>query len=153
VIAALLPLAFVTGLMGPYMSPIPINASMGMLISLAVAFVLTPWASYLALRHVKPHHAETTPLEQTRWFALFHANLGPFLNADKGRRRRGILFVVILALIVASVSLVGVKWVVLKMLPFDNKSEFQVVVDMHGDQPGADGAGARRSGGLHRPGP
>jgi multidrug efflux pump subunit AcrB len=64
VIAALLPMAFVTGLMGPYMSPIPINASMGMLISLAVAFVLTPWASYLALRHVKHHHAETTPLSR-----------------------------------------------------------------------------------------
>jgi hypothetical protein len=62
--------------------PVPINASMGMLFSLAVAFVLTPWASYLALRHVKPHHAETMSLEQTRWFALFNANLGPFLNAD-----------------------------------------------------------------------
>ncbi|GAB6043533.1 efflux RND transporter permease subunit [Endothiovibrio diazotrophicus] len=128
VIAALLPMAFVTGLMGPYMSPIPINASIGMLISLAVAYVLTPWLTYKMVRNAPAHHAEESaggPL-----YGLFRRGLGPFLRGREGRRKRAILWTVIGALIVASVGLVVVEVVVLKMLPFDNKSEFQVVVDM-----------------------
>jgi multidrug efflux pump subunit AcrB len=127
VIAALLPMAFVTGLMGPYMSPIPINASMGMLISLAIAFTVTPW---LALRLLKAsHHAEA---RSERLDRLFNRVLGPFIAS--GKRRRQLLYAV-LALIVLSVSLAGVKLVILKMLPFDNKSEFQVVVDMPAGMP------------------
>ncbi len=128
VIAALLPMAFVTGLMGPYMSPIPINASMGMLISLAVAFVVTPWLTLKAFGEQPKvhHHEEGTP----GLYPLFNKLMRPFLGEHQGRGKRWGLFAVILVLIGLSVSLAMVKLVVLKMLPFDNKSEFQVVVDM-----------------------
>jgi multidrug efflux pump subunit AcrB len=127
VIAALLPMAFVTGLMGPYMSPIPINASMGMLISLAVAFVVTPW---LALRFSAPHHANVHDENDTALARFFRVRLAPFLNGAHGKQARKKLWLWILGGLFLSVALVGVKLVVLKMLPFDNKSEFQIVVDM-----------------------
>ncbi len=129
VIAALMPMAFVSGLMGPYMSPIPINASMGMLISLVVAYVVTPWLTYKVLRKVdfSQHHGEAIPGWLT---ALFDKGVGVFLNGDKGKTKRRSLFAVIMILIALSVSLAVFKVVVLKMLPFDNKSEFQVVVNM-----------------------
>ncbi len=128
VIAALLPMAFVSGLMGPYMSPIPINASMGMIISLAIAFIVTPW---LALKLLKPQgsaHGEEP--EETGALRLFRRVIGPFLGGAQGGRARTKLYVGILLLILGAVSLAGLKLVVLKMLPFDNKSELQVVVDM-----------------------
>ncbi|OGB26816.1 MAG: multidrug transporter AcrB [Burkholderiales bacterium RIFCSPLOWO2_02_FULL_57_36] len=129
VIAALLPMAFVSGLMGPYMSPIPINASMGMVISLVIAFTVTPW---LAHRLSKAHagnaaHASHTDSRQHRWFSKL---LLPFLAHEKSKRNRRLLWGGVLAAILISVSLAAVQLVVLKMLPFDNKSEFQVVVDM-----------------------
>ena len=130
VIAALLPMAFVTGLTGPYMSPIPINASIGMLISLAVAFVVTPW---LAARLLGRHHgAAGGPAEgaDPRIRGFFERVMTPFLRGRDGSRNRLKLAAAIGALILASVALAAVKLVVLKMLPFDNKSEFQVVVDM-----------------------
>ncbi|MBI3772575.1 MAG: efflux RND transporter permease subunit [Gammaproteobacteria bacterium] len=129
VIAALLPMAFVTGLMGPYMSPIPINASMGMFISLAVAFVITPWLTYRVLSRAKDHHTHETQTD-TRLLALFRRLVAPFLAGEEGKRRRWQMFGVIMVLILIAVSLIGFKLVILKMLPFDNKSEFQVVVDM-----------------------
>lgn len=129
VIAALLPMAFVSGLMGPYMSPIPINASMGMFISLAIAFVVTPW---LALKLMKPaaHGHQAAGGGVTRLERFFRGGLSPFLHPQSGRKARALLWVGVLAAILASVSLGVVKLVVLKMLPFDNKSEFQVVLDM-----------------------
>ncbi len=133
VIAALLPMAFVSGLMGPYMSPIPINASIGMLISLVIAFVVTPW---LANRVLQGTHTHTAPqgvnawLSDERLYALFVKYVKPFLQGDNGRRKRRQLMLTVLGLIIVSVSLVVFKLVILKMLPFDNKSEFQVVVDM-----------------------
>ncbi len=128
VIAALLPMAFVTGLMGPYMSPIPINASIGMLISLAVAFIITPWLANRVLRPSLKHTADDTKtgLFQRRYSAF----IGLFLEGSAGRKRRWLLLLGIIVLMLASVGLVLTKHVVLKMLPFDNKSEFQVVVDM-----------------------
>jgi len=130
VIAALLPMAFVSGLMGPYMSPIPINASMGMLLSLAVAFVVTPW---LARIWMKPSpadghgHADNSAFK--KWLArFFHAVFRPFLRDTSGYRWS--LGVAVLGAIVVSVALPVAGLVALKMLPFDNKSEFQVVVDM-----------------------
>ena len=128
VIAALLPMAFVTGLMGPYMSPIPINASIGMLISLAVAFVVTPWMANRVLRHSEQHTtAETKVSFFERHFSHF---IRLFLQGSAARRRRWMLLLGIFVLLLISVGLVATKHVVLKMLPFDNKSEFQVVVDM-----------------------
>jgi multidrug efflux pump subunit AcrB len=134
VIAALLPMAFVTGLMGPYMSPIPINASIGMLLSLVIAFVVTPWLSVRLLRSLEGHghgQGETHGGEgRSRLERLFERSLGPFLRGGEGAGLRRKLGIAVLVLIVLSVGLAGVKWVVLKMLPFDNKSEFQVVVDL-----------------------
>jgi len=129
VIAALLPMAFVTGLMGPYMSPIPINASMGMLISLAVAFVITPWLAWkLAPRHAAASHAES---RLDRALATSFARLlAPFVDAKRGGRRRMLLATGIVVAIALAVSLAAVKLVVLKMLPFDNKSELSIVVDL-----------------------
>jgi len=128
VIAALLPMAFVSGLMGPYMSPIPINASMGMLISLAVAFVITPWMTYKVFSRykVQAQHAES----HEKITALFHRLIGPFVDDEQGSKRRRQLGLGIGVLILLSLALVYTQHVVLKMLPFDNKSEFQVVVDM-----------------------
>jgi len=127
VIAALLPMAFVTGLMGPYMSPIPINASMGMLISLAIAFIVTPW---LAHKLSDAHHAVVKDERDTKIAHFFRNLLTPFLNGVHGIPARRKLWLAILAALLIAVSLTLVKLVVLKMLPFDNKSEFQVVVDM-----------------------
>ncbi len=128
VIAALLPMAFVSGLMGPYMSPIPINASMGMVISLAVAFVVTPWmASRIMAGNADAHHEGR--LDRTLP-QLFTRLISPFLDNAKGKRRRHLLYFSMVGLIVLAASLGVVKWVILKMLPFDNKSEFQVVIDM-----------------------
>ena len=128
VIAALLPMAFVSGLMGPYMSPIPINASMGMFISLAIAFVVTPW---LALKLMKPAaHDPAGDHGESRLDRFFRRTLSPFLHPQSGRKARALLWIGVVAAILASVSLGVFKLVVLKMLPFDNKSEFQVVLDM-----------------------
>jgi multidrug efflux pump subunit AcrB len=141
VIAALLPMAFVTGLMGPYMSPIPINASMGMLISLAIAFTVTPWLALRFLGGAKHHEAREGRVER-----FFTRVLGPLIASS--RRRRWLLYA-ILALILGSLSLVGVKLVVLKMLPFDNKSEFSVVVDMPAGTPVEVTAAVLREMGAH----
>ncbi len=128
VIAALLPMAFVTGLMGPYMSPIPINASIGMLISLAIAFVVTPWLTLKFLgSHTPASHGEGG---SGRLVRFFETRLPPFLNREQGAPNRRKLGLWIVGAIVVAVLLAVFKIVILKMLPFDNKSEFQVVVDM-----------------------
>ncbi len=144
VIAALLPMAFVTGLMGPYMSPIPINASMGMLISLVIAFVLTPWLALKLLGKTAHHNAGGDRLER-----LFQRLLGPFITMQHAARNRRRLLLVVVALILGSVALAGFKLVILKMLPFDNKSEFQVVVDMPAGTPVEITAAALRDMGAH----
>jgi multidrug efflux pump subunit AcrB len=129
VIAALLPMAFVSGLMGPYMSPIPINASMGMLISLAVALVFTPWLSgrLLAGEHHPAAAAGGVTTALHRWFGRV---MQPFIQGANARRSRHRLYLGLLLAILVAVGLAVVQLVVLKMLPFDNKSEFQVVLDM-----------------------
>jgi len=131
VIAAILPMAFVSGLMGPYMRPIPVGASVAMLASLAVAFMVTP---YLALRLLKGHVAHVAapadrshePEEETR-FARFYRGLMEPLMTDRKRRLR--FYGVTAVLLLGSMSLVALKLVSVKMLPFDNKSEFQVILD------------------------
>jgi multidrug efflux pump subunit AcrB len=129
VIAALLPMAFVTGLMGPYMSPIPINASTGMLISLAIALVLTPWLSHRLLDNAPRHHDEEEG-QDSGLYRLFDRVMRPFLGGDEGRRARTMLYGGLTGVIVIAMLLVVAQLVVLKMLPFDDKSEFQVIVDM-----------------------
>ena len=133
VIAALLPMAFVSGLMGPYMRPIPINASAGMLLSLAVALIVTPWLALKLLGHHR--HTDATPTEghaagDGRLHRVFHRLMLPFLDGNRAPRRRRLLFAAMGVLVLGAVGLVVIKAVVLKMLPFDNKSEFQIVVDM-----------------------
>jgi multidrug efflux pump subunit AcrB len=135
VIAALLPMAFVSGLMGPYMSPIPINASMGMLLSLAIAFVITPWLARLWMKAV-PHDAEATSHGMAARLApLFARAFRPFLDEASGQRKRRQLGAAIAAMIALSLLLPAIGLVQLKMLPFDNKSEFQVIVDMPAGTP------------------
>ncbi|MBV7314996.1 efflux RND transporter permease subunit [Shewanella sp. NIFS-20-20] len=129
VIAALLPMNFVGGLMGPYMSPIPINASMGMLISLAIAFIITPWLSGKLLASSQVHATSHNP-DDSGMARFFHRLLSPFVIGDKARTHRRLLSLGLLVLIVLAMSLPVAKLVVMKMLPFDNKSEFQVMLDM-----------------------
>ncbi|PSF13343.1 multidrug transporter AcrB [Marinobacter fuscus] len=135
IMAALLPMAFVTGLMGPYMSPIPINASAGMVVSQIVAFVVAPWLAFRLLKHRKaegsqPAGDSASSAEGASPLALsiFNRVLGPFLGEHIWRRR--LLGLGVLALTLAAASLPVLLVVILKMLPFDNKSEFQIVLDM-----------------------
>ncbi|MFZ3001858.1 MAG: efflux RND transporter permease subunit [Undibacterium umbellatum] len=132
VIAALLPMAFVSGLMGPYMSPIPINASMGMLLSLAIAFIVTPWLARIWMKHGGGVHESKL---QKKLGSIFTRIFRPFLDDRKGRKNGWKLTLAIFTLIAMSVLLPVLGWVQLKMLPFDNKSEFQVVVDMPAGTP------------------
>ncbi len=129
VVAALLPMAFVSGLMGPYMRPIPINASAGMLISLLIALTVTPWlAARLLSRHVGENTHEASG--DGRLSRLFRRLLAPFLDPRRGVRNRTLLFGGMAAAVLLAALLAVFELVVLKMLPFDNKSEFQVVVDL-----------------------
>ncbi len=138
VIGALLPLAFVSGLMGPYMRPIPINASAAMLFSLVVAFVVSPWLTYRLFRRQAEKMAEGRVSEgvadpsaetrrETRFMGLYARLFRPLLA--RAWRRWALLGAVAL-LLVLSVGLFAVRLVTVKMLPYDNKSELQVVIDM-----------------------
>jgi multidrug efflux pump subunit AcrB len=129
VIAALLPMAFVSGLMGPYMRPIPVGASAAMLISLFIAFIISPWLSYIVLRGVK-NHGNNQKEESKILSALnrvYERNLRGLL--ESGRKRIKLYGLVIL-LLLGSFLLIILKVVTVKMLPFDNKSELQVIIDM-----------------------
>jgi multidrug efflux pump subunit AcrB len=149
VIAALLPMAFVSGLMGPYMSPIPINASMGMLLSLAIAFTVTPW---LARWWMKAAHGDDQGTHDglgSRLGPLFERVFRPLLDEQRGRRTRRFAGLGVAALVAASLALPATGLVRLKMLPFDNKSEFQVVVDMPAGTPVEQTAAVLRELGAH----
>jgi multidrug efflux pump subunit AcrB len=150
VIAALLPMAFVSGLMGPYMSPIPINASMGMLLSLAIAFVVTPWLARIWMKpaHSGDAHAAPTGLA-AKLGPLFERVFEPLLDKEQGARNRKLLGLGIAGLIALSLVLPATGLVLLKMLPFDNKSEFQVVVDMPAGTPVEETAAVMRELGAH----
>ncbi len=122
VIAAILPMAFVGGLMGPYMRPIPVGASAAMLFSLVVAFVVTPWAALRLLKREGAHGDE----DEGMLTKLYRRAMQPLL---RGAKTRAIFLVGMVVLLLGAMALVGVKFVVVKMLPFDNKSEFQVMVN------------------------
>jgi multidrug efflux pump subunit AcrB len=124
VVAAILPMAFVGGLMGPYMKPIPIGATAAMIFSLLVAFIVTPWASLRLLKREGGHDGHQAEGRMTK---LYRVVMGKLIRVPKWRY--GFLLGVVL-LLLASMALVGLRLVRVKMLPFDNKSEFQVIVDM-----------------------
>ncbi|MCC7495721.1 MAG: efflux RND transporter permease subunit [Fimbriimonadaceae bacterium] len=127
VMAAILPMAFVRGMMGPYMRPIPVGASAAMFFSMAVAFVVTPWAAYRILQGVQHGgghghgEADDWSTRLYRKFAWRLVTQSKFRNAFLGS---------ITLMLLAAVALVPLKLVRVKMLPFDNKSEFQVIVDL-----------------------
>jgi len=129
VIAAVLPMAFVSGLMGPYMSPMPIGAAIAMMISLLVALTITPYLAYRLLieKGDKKTKEKAFVLEESKVYKLYEATISPMLESS-WKRWSFICFVTLL--LFASMSLVYFKLVAVKMLPFDNKNEFQVVVDM-----------------------
>ncbi|MCX6637377.1 MAG: efflux RND transporter permease subunit, partial [Acidobacteria bacterium] len=124
VIAAILPMAFVGGLMGPYMRPIPIGATAAMVFSLIVAFLVTPWAAIRMLKPVAAHGHQHGEDRATRFYRVV---MGKLLHTPV--LRWGFLMMV-MALLIGSATLVYTGFVKVKMLPFDNKSEFQVIVDM-----------------------
>ncbi len=128
VIAAILPMALVRGLMGPYMRPIPVGASTAMMFSLIVAFVVSPWAAMRLLGRKHLEGARTLEPEKEGWLTRFYRRvMHPLLY--KPRTRYLFLGVVVL-LLLAACALVPMKMVLVKMLPFDNKSEFQVMINM-----------------------
>jgi multidrug efflux pump subunit AcrB len=124
VIAAILPMAFVRGLMGPYMRPIPVGASTAMLFSMAVAFVITPWA---ALHLLGGTNAEEKSETEGKITQLYRWAMGHLIYDAKWR---SVFLLGVAVLLLASVALVYMKLVTVKMLPFDNKSEFQIIIDM-----------------------
>ncbi len=124
VIAAILPLAFVGGLMGPYMLPIPIGASAAMMFSLIVAFLVTPWA---AVRLLRVTHGPSDHEEEDRFTRYYRRFMGVVLPSA---RNRFAFLSLVIVLLVGSMLLVYIGFVKVKMLPFDNKNEFQVVIDM-----------------------
>ena len=130
VIAAILPMAFVSGLMGPYMRPIPIGASCAMMFSMAVAFIATPWAAYRILGHafekgkLRGHGQGEKDDFLTRSYRSY---MKPLIYQPNVRRW---FFLALIALLLCAVLLIPLKLVRVKMLPFDNKNEFQVVLDM-----------------------
>ncbi len=125
VIAAVLPMAFVSGLMGPYMRPIPIGASAAMAFSLLVAFIVTPWAAIRFLKKAGGHGDGHE--REDRLTKLYRHVMGPLIHQPA--LRWGFLLTVTL-LLIGSMALVAIGFVEVKMLPFDNKSEFQVIIDM-----------------------
>jgi len=127
VIAAILPMAFVSGLMGPYMRPIPIGSSAAMVFSMVVAFVVTPWAAYRILKGAAASHEHHEGETEDWTIRLYRRVMGPIIHHPVWQ---AVFLVVITLLLVGAVSMLFVKAVKVKMLPFDNKSEFQIIVDM-----------------------
>jgi multidrug efflux pump subunit AcrB len=134
VIAAILPMAFVGGLMGPYMRPIPIGASAAMIFSLLIAFTVTPWAAIRLLGKCVQRETDESecPIDQDHapddfFTRLYHRVMDPLLSH---RGWRSLFFIGIVVLLLGSSSMVYFGLVKVKMLPFDNKSEFQVILNM-----------------------
>ncbi len=128
VIAAILPMAFVSGMMGPYMSPMPIGASIAMILSLFVALTVTPYLGYHLLQEKEEQsHKEEEGLETSIIYKIYKKIEQPFLDNSK---KRNAMFGITILMLVGSVMMFFTKSVAVKMLPFDNKNEFQIVIDM-----------------------
>ncbi|MDQ7834845.1 MAG: efflux RND transporter permease subunit [Humidesulfovibrio sp.] len=124
VIAAIMPMGFVGGLMGPYMRPMPVGASVAMLLSMAVAFVITPWTS---LKLLKPAGNSEHETHDDRFTQMYRRTMRRLIT-EPGYRRKFLLSVG--GLLAGAVLFFPLKLVLVKMLPFDNKAEFEIVVDM-----------------------
>jgi multidrug efflux pump subunit AcrB len=130
VIASVLPMAFVSGLMGPYMAPMPIGASIAMILSLFVALTITPYLGYIFLREKDKKGAQEKsekPLEETFIYNVYNKLERPLLENGK---KRWLFLGGTFVLLIATMGLFVTNSVAVKMLPFDNKNEFQVVIDM-----------------------
>jgi multidrug efflux pump subunit AcrB len=128
VIAAILPMAFVGGLMGPYMRPIPVGASAAMVFSLLVAFIVTPWSSVRLIRHEEGTSPKNGGHQREDWATrLYRRIMNPLIHRPFWR---WMFLIAVVALLIAACALVGLGRVRVKMLPFDNKSEFQVIIDL-----------------------
>ena len=132
VIAAVLPMAFVSGMMGPYMSPMPIGASIAMILSLVIALTLTPYLGYIFLREkenrgIEENESKHKVLEQTGIYKIYRSFIQPMLET---RWKRWAFILGTVVILFATLSMFYTKAVAVKMLPFDNKNEFQVVIDM-----------------------
>jgi multidrug efflux pump subunit AcrB len=128
VIAAILPMAFVSGMMGPYMSPMPIGASIAMILSLFVALTVTPYLGYHLLREKdSQEHKKEQGLEESLVYKIYKKLEQPLLDS---RKKRFITIGITLVLLAGSILMFFTKSVAVKMLPFDNKNEFQVIIDM-----------------------
>ncbi len=128
VIAAILPMAFVSGMMGPYMSPMPIGASIAMLLSLFVALTVTPYLGYHLLHEKdEQEHKDEQGLETSWIYKVYKKMEQPLLESST---KRNLMFTITIFLLLGSVAMFFTKSVAVKMLPFDNKNEFQVVIDM-----------------------
>jgi multidrug efflux pump subunit AcrB len=129
VIAALLPMASVSGLMGPYMRPIPVGASAAMLVSLLIAFIVSPWLSFIVLKGTKSTGQGTQKegVVLAKFNRIYEKNLRGLLES---RKKRIGFFLLVLVLLSAAVAFIPLKWTRVKMLPFDNKNELQVVIDL-----------------------
>ena len=126
IIICFAPLAFITGMMGPYMAPMAINVPLTVTFSTVCSLTIVPWISYKLLKDVKEKTEKKK--KSKRYLAnLYKAVLTPFLNK---RYLRILLFIVIIILLIGSCSLAVFRLVPLKLLPFDNKNEFQIVIDM-----------------------
>ena len=125
IVAALIPMAFVGGLMGPYMRPIPINASTAIALSALIAFTITPWAAYLLLKNVQVH--EEYNVRKTFFWKLYTTVVVPLITS---RVKKWAFYLSVLGLMAFSMWMLVAKLVVVKMLPYDNKSEVNIVIDM-----------------------
>ena len=125
IIAALIPMAFVGGLMGPYMRPIPINASTAIALSALIAFTITPWAAYLLLKNVHVH--EEYDVRKTFFWKLYTKIVVPLITSPV---KKWAFYLTVLAMLAFSLWMLVAKLVVVKLLPYDNKSELNIVIDM-----------------------
>ncbi|WP_432823831.1 efflux RND transporter permease subunit, partial [Trichloromonas sp.] len=127
VILSFLPMLFITGMMGPYMRPMAINLPLTMVMSLLVAFTVTPWMSYHVLKKEYGKEEKEFILEETRTYKVYRRLLLPFLQS---RTKAWSLVLLVVLLLLGSMAMPVLNLVPMKMLPFDNKNEFQLVVDL-----------------------
>ncbi|MGD8778604.1 MAG: efflux RND transporter permease subunit [Ignavibacteria bacterium] len=127
VIASVLPMAFVSGLMGPYMAPMPIGAALAMLFSLLVALIVTPYVALKSLKDEEKSEEKKYVLQETLIYKLYEKSINPLLERVT---LRWIVIGTVTFLLLASMSLLYFKFVEVKMLPFDNKNEIQIIIDM-----------------------